>query len=237
MPQELAAREDLDAGDVVLRALVGHGEVGEPVDLVAPEVDADGAVGRAGVDVDDRAPQGDLAPMLHLVLAPVAGGGELADEVGRVEGVAGADGDGLDVLDVRAEALDDRPHRRHQDARHALGVAEAPHHPEPASHRLDARADALERERLPRREHVDLVLAEEGPQVVGEVLGVGAGRHGDDERVALAQARQPRQDVGPRRVRHGDEPAGGAEDARHRGVVPQQRREAGELTHGDPPGY
>ena len=44
----------------------------EPVDLVAPQVDADGVVGGRRVHVDDRAAHRDLAPRLDLVLAPVA---------------------------------------------------------------------------------------------------------------------------------------------------------------------
>ena len=45
----LAAPVQRHAGQVALRALVAHREGGEPVDLVAPQVDADGLVrGRAG---------------------------------------------------------------------------------------------------------------------------------------------------------------------------------------------
>ena len=54
---------------------------------------------------------GDLAPVLDLVLAAVAGGDEALDEVRRVELVAGPDDDRLDVLDVGAEALHEGPDR------------------------------------------------------------------------------------------------------------------------------
>ena len=46
--QQLAAREDLDLGEVSRRALVVHAELGEAVDLVAPQVDAHRAAGRSG---------------------------------------------------------------------------------------------------------------------------------------------------------------------------------------------
>ena len=51
---------------------------------------------------------------------------------------------------------------------------------------------------------VDLVVAEEGAQVVGEALGVGGRRHRDDDRPAPAQSvGQAGEDERPRRIRHG----------------------------------
>ena len=52
---ELAAPEERDGPEVVRRPLVADREGGQAVDLVAPEVDADGHVGRRGEDVDDAA--------------------------------------------------------------------------------------------------------------------------------------------------------------------------------------
>ena len=76
-------------------------------------------VGRR-VDVDDRAAHRDLAPRLHLVLAPVAAGDEPRDELVAVDLVAGLHHDRLDVLDVRTEALHERAHRRDHDLRAAV---------------------------------------------------------------------------------------------------------------------
>ena len=135
---ELAAGEDLDAVPVVPGALVADGEPGEAVDLVAPEVDAHGGVGGARVDVDDGAPDGHLAPVLDLVLPPVAGDDQAADEVLGVEGVARADGDRLDVLHVGPEALDEGPDRGHHDGGRVV-AAEAPHGPQAPAHGLDGR--------------------------------------------------------------------------------------------------
>ena len=77
--QQLPAGEQLDALDVVGRALVGDREAGEAVDLVAPQVDAHGGVGGGREHVDDRPPPGHLAPVLDLQLPPVAG----LDQPGR----------------------------------------------------------------------------------------------------------------------------------------------------------
>ena len=60
--------------EVAGRSLVGHVEPGQPVDLVAPEVDADRLLGGGGEHVDDAAPHGQLATVLDDRLAPVAHG-------------------------------------------------------------------------------------------------------------------------------------------------------------------
>ena len=148
--QQLAAGEDLYLGDVHRGPLVGHGELGQAVDLVAPQVDAHGHVGGGGEHVDDRAPHGHLAPVLDLVLPPVAGRDQSLDELGGVDLVAVADDDRLDVLGgCGAEALEQRPDRRHDEAGGPLGVGQAPQRAQAAAHGLHARADPLEGQRLP----------------------------------------------------------------------------------------
>ena len=67
--------------------------------------------------VDDRAAHRDLAAVLDLVLAAVADAHEPLDELGRVDLVAGADDDRLDVGDVRAEPLHEGPDRGDHDPR------------------------------------------------------------------------------------------------------------------------
>ena len=69
---QLAGREDAHLVEVVDRALVVDAERGEPVDLVAPQVDADRGVGGRREDVDDRTAAGELAAVLDEFLAPVA---------------------------------------------------------------------------------------------------------------------------------------------------------------------
>ena len=79
------------------------GELGEPVDLVAPQVDADGPVGGGREHVDDRAAHGQLAAVLHHLLAAVAGADQRArSSSSRSRRSPGHDHDRLDVLDVRA---------------------------------------------------------------------------------------------------------------------------------------
>ena len=56
-------------------------EPGQPVDLVAPQVDADRLVGGRREHVDDAAPHGQLAAVLDQRLAPVAQGHQLADQL------------------------------------------------------------------------------------------------------------------------------------------------------------
>ncbi len=75
--QQLAAREQQRLGQVVGGALVGHRELGEPVDLVAPQVDAYGPVGGGREDVHDGAPHGQLASVLDHLLAAVARGDQV----------------------------------------------------------------------------------------------------------------------------------------------------------------
>ena len=178
--QQLAAREHVDLVEVVGGALVADRELGEPVDLVAPQVDADRAVGGGREHVDDRAADRDLAAVLDLFLAPVAGADEPGHEVVAVPLLARRDDEGLDVVDVRAEPLHQRPDRGDDDGGRAVRVAQPPDRAQPAAHGLDGRADPLERQRLPGREQLRRVGPEEGGEVVGQPLGVGGGGDGDE---------------------------------------------------------
>ena len=70
--------------EVADRALVVDAERREPVDLVAPQVDADRGVGGGREHVDDRAATGELAAVLDELLAAVA---ELDEATAEVVGV------------------------------------------------------------------------------------------------------------------------------------------------------
>ena len=61
-----------DLVEVVGRALVVDPEPGQPVDLVAPQIDADRGVGGGREHVDDRTATGELAAVLDELLAAVA---------------------------------------------------------------------------------------------------------------------------------------------------------------------
>ena len=211
------------------RALVGDRELAEPVDLVAPQVDAHRVVRGDGVDVDDRAPHRDLAARLDLVLAAVAERRRAgATNSSRSSRPPGRDGHRLDVGDVRTEPLDERAHRRDDDERTA-GVtgralrAQAPEHPHAPAHRLERRRHPLERQRLPRREQLDRVGTEQLAEVVRDALGLGRGRRGDEDRCGAAgDARERGEEQRARRVADRDRVARSAARAR----APRARRRA-----------
>ena len=223
--EQLAAAEDLDAGHVAGRALGVDRELGEAVHLVAPQVDAHRHVGGGREHVDDRSPHRHLAPVLDLVLAAVAGGDERGQQVVRVDTGARRHDDRFGLLHMGAEALHERPGRGNQHARHADRVLQAPHRPQPPAHRLDARADPLERQRLPCREDVHRVGAQEGAHVVGQPLAVSRRRHGRHDRVATRHVGEAGDGEGPGRLGHGQDRAAGAGQAGQRLVLAQQRRQ------------
>ena len=77
-------------------------------------------VRRRGEDVDDAAAHGELAAVLDLVLAAVAARDEARDELVEVDAARrGATTTGSASLDPRAEALQQRLHRRDDDHRPA----------------------------------------------------------------------------------------------------------------------
>ncbi len=90
--------------------LVAHGEGRQPVDLVAPQVDADRRVGRGREDVDDAAAHGELPAVLDLVLAPVPARHQLVQQGLGVDLLAPRDHERHRRL-LGREALQDRPHR------------------------------------------------------------------------------------------------------------------------------
>ena len=190
---QLAGGEDERLVEVVGAALVVDCELGQPIDLVAPQVDADRRVGGRREDVDDRAALRELAAMLDQRLAPVA-------EVHQVARATRRDRASRPCARGSARRSSRPGPSRCSSARtpatmiagHRSGDAQSPQHLQPMAHRLDARADALERQRLPRGEQLDLAGRHVLHQVVEQLAGVGAGRAGDDERAALAQLRECR---------------------------------------------
>ena len=120
----------------------------------------------------------------------------------------------------------------HDHGRAAVRVAQPPQQLEALAHRLDRRADPLERQRLPCREHGDLVGGQELGEVVAELGGHRAGRAGHDERAGgwTATARAAIA-IGPGDLDDGEAGVGLAEGARQRRLVAQQRGEIGQ-SHG-----
>src|SRR5689334_11347614 len=89
--EKLANREDTRLCEIAGRTLIGDGELAEPIDFVAPEVDANRMVGGRGIDVDDRSARRDLAARFDLVLPRVPDVDELLDEPVAVDPLAGRD--------------------------------------------------------------------------------------------------------------------------------------------------
>ena len=87
----------------------------------------------------------------------------------------------------------------------ALGRLEAPHRAQPPAHRLHRRRDALEGQRLPRREGVDRLGPEVGAQVVGHPVGVAGGGRRHHDRPPGAQVGEPGDGEGARRLGNGQD--------------------------------
>ena len=117
---ELATAVEERAGQVARRALVTDGELGQPVDLVTPQVDTHRRVRGGREDVDDAAAHRELAPVLHLVLAPVPLRHQFAQQRVDVDLLARPDREwcrarqGPDPLQQRPDRRHDHPRRRGQ---------------------------------------------------------------------------------------------------------------------------
>ena len=214
---ELAARIDARRLDRFGGALVGHGEFGEPLDLVPPQVDAHGRIGGARVDVDDRAAHRHLTAMFDLSLPAVAEHDELFDEFDRVDLIAGAH---LDRVDggMRVDSLDQRPRRGHDERRRMVGC-EPVEHGQALPHRLDTRADAFKRQRLPGRKMQHLVVAQDRCSIGGETLGFGLRRGSDQHRATIRRRNKAGDHEGPTRVGDGDHRFAPAEGGFDRGFL------------------
>jgi hypothetical protein len=229
--QQLAGREERDLAERDGGALVVDPELVEPVDLVAPQVDAHRRVGGGGEDVDDGAAHGDLTAVLHLVLAPVAEADETRDEIGAVHHVALTDDDRID-LGV-TQPLHQRSRRRHEHRRRAFGVTQVPQRLHPPAHRLDAGADPLERQGLPGREGHDRVGPEVEREVVGQPFGVAGGRNRHDEGSAFGHADERRERGRPSRFGHGQHGGAAAEHRFEGGIAGEQRGDGREWRGGE----
>ena len=107
--QQLPAPEDHDLVEVGHRTLVSDRELGQPVDLVAPQVDAHRRKRRRWEDVDDRAAYGHLTPVLDLVLPAVAEMSQLLHQFVQVDLRPPGDLQRLGVLDMGRRAAGGAP--------------------------------------------------------------------------------------------------------------------------------
>ena len=245
--QQFPAAENDDLVEVGHRTLVAHGELGEAVHFVAPQVDAHRAGRGGGEDVHDRASDRQLAPVLHLVLPAVAEPDELLHQPVQVDLLPARHLDGLDVFDVRPEALEQGTDRGNYDRR-GPGVggpvpqaAQAPHELEATAHRLGPRADPLEGERLPGGEESHLVRAQPGPDLVGQPGGGGGTGNGHHDGAAGAVLGHRGDGKGLGRLGYGHGALGPRHQAGQAGVPVGQAQEGGQGPRrapfaGGPPG-
>ena len=198
--------QDLDGDD---RSLIGDGEAAQLADLVAPELDAHGVLGRGREDVDDPAADGELAARGDHLDPRVRQLDEPDQQAVEVVGVADAQRHrlqpaqaGCDRLDQAACGGDDQPRRGGR-------VGETPEDRQPAADGVRARRQPLVRQRLPAGQHGDGVATEQVRDGAAQILGLPVGR-GDGEHGATA--------VGE---------CGGQERPQRRRPLDGQRRDAG----------
>ncbi len=190
--QALGGRQDRYALDILGAALADHVEVDQGIHVVAPELDAHGLAPGGREEVENAAAAGKLTRPLHLFGA----------------GIAAADERVLHVLDgIAAGRLKGKGGAAKRIGRHrALQQPGDGHgHDRRAVHDGGERGDAfllrLAGGRVGRIEgeiaHAERHdrLAQQGAQVVGEILGGGVVRADDEERQAAADA-QSRREIG-----------------------------------------
>ena len=190
--QELADRRDLDRAELLRRQLRRRGELPEALDLVAPVLEPRRAPGDAREDVDDPAPDGELATVLHHVHARVA---ELRESFR--EGVGCELDAGRELhRPGRAEGRGDRLHRgqvgSHDDER-SRRSAETPDRVGPPGCHLRRRIHPLVGQRIPRRQERHAVRTEVRADLGGQVLCL-ARAGSDDHQRGVQRDRQRRQE-------------------------------------------
>ena len=201
--------------------LIGHRELGEAVNLIAPQIDADRAVGGRREHIHDGTPHREHAPVLHLHIAPVAPAGQVSGQLAQINPIARCHPHWLGIAGIKHQSLKQGPHRGHQNRRALLGVVELPDGLATPAHRLHSRADPLERQGLPRREQGDTAV-EHRRQVAGQALGVGSSGRGHHHWSAAVQLGDGGQHRSLARLGHGQRGVASSEHVDHRGLVSQQ---------------
>ena len=196
LDRELGGRRDLDRLGVPERALREGREPAHRVDLDVEQVDAHGALLGGREDVEQAAADGELAAVLDLLDALVAGRDELGGDLVEVEHVADAQPEGVRPQGGIGHLLRER--RRGHDHHRGLGVlgvavggpSRVRRRPvgEQRVERGDAQADEVRRRRevglvgdAARGVEAHRARRQPGPQVGGQVAR-GAIVADDDER-------------------------------------------------------
>ena len=90
-------------------------------------------------------------------------------------------------------------------------------HGQALAHRVDPRADALERQRLPGGKEQHLVVAQDRGSISGETLGFGLRRGSDQHGATIRRGNKAGDHEGPARVGDGDHRFAPAEGGLDRG--------------------
>ena len=205
---QLGGRRDLDLLGVPERALGERGEPPERFDLVAEQVNPDGAILGGGEHVEQAAPNRELPAILHLVDPLVAGGHQVMGRLVQVEQLAGPETEGVRSERRIGDLLGQRHRADHHDRRGVTGFLEQ------RVEGGDPQADQVR-----RRGQMRLVgdaaarVVADGPRLEpasepgGQVPG-GAVVAGDDDRGRRRIAVEQRgQQVWPQRLGHERAPA------------------------------
>jgi hypothetical protein len=181
--QRLADRQEIDLLQLLGRALGLGIEGADAFQRVAEQVQAHGLLGGRGIDVDDAAPDRELALFRHGGGADIAVDGEIAlqvldiDAIADLGRIAGAHQHGLVGHPLQQGRRGDDQHGR-------LGCSQASGQARQGGHALGRDAgrgtDAVVRQAVPRGEQHGLDLGREELQGVGEGVGPGgvAGHEG-----------------------------------------------------------
>jgi hypothetical protein len=215
---ELRRGLELDPDGVAERALGEDREPAERLDLVAEELDPDGALLGRRVDVEDAAPDRELAALLDLIDPVVAGLGEEDGDVGEVDRLALVEGQTLRPEGAVGDRLGEGDRAGDGDR---LARGERPQRGDPQPREVGRRLDVRLVGRAPGGVELDLPRGEVGLQVAGEIAG-GAVVGGDDQDRAAAHSLrvvdQRCQQVGAKRRRGVgiDRPLAGADRSAER---------------------
>ena len=181
--EQLAAGRCPQPVDLLDRALVGDGERADLVDLVAPELHPDRVLLGRREDVDQAAPDGELAALLDQVDPRVRRVRESPGHVVELRLVAEHELHRLEVPESADLRLQDRAHRRDDHAEPSgdavgAGMAQATQHGQPPADGVAAGTEPLVRQRLPARVVGQRVGLEQGAELLGQLLGLASGgRH------------------------------------------------------------
>ena len=201
---ELGGRRQLDDLRLAQGALGEGREPAQRLDLVAEELDADGALLGRTVDVEDPAAHRELAPLLDLVDALVAGLDEQRRDVVEVDALAAMEGHAGRPEGRVGDGLGEG-HGAREDDRRLLVARESVERRDAQPDEVGRRGDVGRVSRPARRVVTRAPLAEVRAGLAGEVArGPVVGR--DDQQGAAAQPvpglRERREQVGAHARRH-----------------------------------